>query len=154
VTASDAISIDTIPAREYGYFRNPDGYDLRPTRWIKILGIPYKQEYEFSLLNPAVEWVDTEGNVWRTGAVFSTDMGSIPRLVQLAIPKDRFIGFYFHDFGYRLGYLYRNGAICKLSRRQIDGMLHDMILSDPEPGYAATADVIWAAVRSCGWVSF
>jgi hypothetical protein len=141
---------------EVGYFLNPEGYDLvksvEDSSW-------WKAWFHFTLdpVRP-MTYVDPNGQQWRTGFHQLTDMASIPRLIQVCIPKDRFIGPYLHDYGYRFGGLYRYNGISfvfnPLTRRQLDDMLYLQCLADPMPAWRSTACTIWTGVRAGGWTGY
>lgn len=92
--------------------------------------------------------------------IVETDLGSIPRVVQLipALSSTRFARSYIlHDSAYRFGGWYvrqSDGrfAFVPLSRAEADEWLYRMIRA--EGGTDATASTVWAAVRACGWASW
>lgn len=154
--------------------RSPMGFELSPP----IRQDPYlcppgcgswwpmkKAIYEFRLNRQhPLTAVDEHGDRWCPDFHYESDMGSVPRIGQLFIPKDRFLFFYHHDSAYAHGGLWverfwadpktRRWEFVKLSRADVDGMLHNFILADPVPGYLVTADVVWTAVRlggASGW---
>jgi len=88
-------------------------------------------------------------------------MGSIPLTLQSLIPvwfaKDRFPKSYiFHDSGYKNGghWMMIDGAwlFVPMTRREIDDLLHDMILA--EGGSDSAANTIWAGVRAGGYFAY
>jgi hypothetical protein len=139
------------------HFDNPEGYFVtkdteRSSFWRTI--------YHFRLDVAPVLWVDRNGWIWKTPNAFYTDQGSVPWVASALVSKDRFIGFYFHDAAYR-----DHGLMCdkgdgrgfvfvELTRSEVDAMLYDQCLSDPDPAWQFTAGVVWSAVRSGGWMSW
>lgn len=158
---------------------SPKGFTLSPIRQAPYLCPPGCESwwpvrttiYDCALNRKTpLTYVDANGDRWRPDWHYETDMGSVPRLSQLIIPKDRFLGFYLHDSGYAHGglwslKLFRIGPpglrnfdtrwiFVGLSRRDVDDMLRAMILADPCPGCRGTADAVWAAVRLAGWTAW
>ena len=101
-----------------------------------------------------------DGTVLRTTDGFPTDGGSVkPIAAQLWIPKDRFIGFLFHDDIYQHGGCWRKRPGCdwewvRLSRAQADELLRMMCRCDPVPCGAWKSGLVWAGVRIGGWVAW
>ena len=134
------------------FFLNPEGYtikrDDKRSTWFKAI-------YEFTLLYPdPLTFIEYGGNQYQSDRHFFTDMGSIPRIAQLVIPKDRCLGFYLHDSGYMDCGLWINGVFEKMTRKQVDDLLYDMCMNDPIPTWRITARTIWLAVRAFGWMSW
>lgn len=125
-------------------FLNPEGYSIvkdieRSTRWNTI--------YEYTTGNPSLTYRDKHGNIWRPDNHYFTNQGTTP----LGIGKDRFLGYYLHDSACIFGGLWQwqgdKWVFVKLTRRQADDMLYDMVLADPQPGWKSTACTIWLGVR-------
>lgn len=135
-------------------FENVKGFALTPdpkrSTWRKTI-----YEYQANPMTP-LTYIDADEVEYRPDNHYFTDQGSVPRIAQLVIPKDRFLGFYFHDSGYIHGGLYvrfpRSPVFIfrHMFRRQVDDLLHDMVLADPCPGWKLTADAIWGTVRIGG----
>jgi hypothetical protein len=136
-----------------GHFYNPKGYTLTPdparSRWWKTiheLQVDKKQPVTFC----------NNGLEYRMDNHLFTDGGSVPKPFQFFISPLRYIGFPFHDSGYLEGGLWVSPQFrdCfefrKMSRREMDDLLYEMCLGDPNPSCLVTADVIWAAVRLGG----
>ena len=148
------------------HFDYPKGYSIvkdtvRSTWWKAI--------YEFTLdAKFPMTYVATDGTRIRPDIHFFTDQGTVPRLgLQFFVPKDRFLGFYFHDSCCIHGGLWvwkpipivnKDGTISfspfrdsyvfvKFTRAEADTLLHDMVLADPKPGWGITADAVWVGVR-------
>jgi hypothetical protein len=93
--------------REFGLFVNPDGYSLvkRPgphfyrPKWANGLPLFRVTLYEFTLSDLHPLTFRTPGHWhYRPDRHFVTDMGSIPRPLQLLFPKDEFLlSYLFHD---------------------------------------------------------
>ena len=129
---------------------NPEGYDLvkdieKSTIWKAI--------YEFKL-DPAkpLTLVDDDGLQYQPNRNFFTDLASIPRILQLIVPRDRFLAPMLHDSNYQMMGVYVNGKFTPLSRSQADDLLLRGMLCDPIPPVRAIAYAVWGAVRCCGWM--
>ena len=133
------------------HFENPEGWrlvkDAVQSTW-------WKAQYEFMLSRThPLTYVDAHGNRWQPNRHYFTDMGSVPKVGQLLIPKDRFLGFYLHDSAYIEGGLWLKTLVAarfefvRLPKSRVDEMLHDMCMADPVPCWESTADVVYRAVR-------
>ena len=133
---------------------NEDNYDLRTSKehshWYRSV------QHVTCHLDAPPTYIDKAGRAYRWHPDFFCDQGSVPWLFQWAIPKDRFLGFYCHDTCYQFGGLWirqpgeTEFKFCRLPRIEADDLLHDMCLADPDPAMAATANMVWAAVRVGG----
>ena len=134
-----------------GLWLNVNGFSLVPdyglSNWNKII-------YEFTSKNPTLTYIDDDKNEWTPDRHYFTDMGSIPKWLQFLIAKDRFLGFYLHDSGYKFCGLYKNGKFVYLSRKDIDELLYKMCLDDPIKPWNSTAYVVYKAVREFGAYSY
>lgn len=137
-----------------GHFVNPDGFVLRLS---DELSTWRKTVYEATLddAESALTYIDNYGGSWRPDRHFFTDMGSVPRLAQVLIPKDRFLeAFLIHDSAYIHGGLWRWSALVQgwrfsyMTRRQADELLYEMCLSSG--AWQSTAWAIYLAVRVGG----
>jgi hypothetical protein len=137
------------------------GYDAYVIRYEHNWILADTAIYHFTLtpIHPLF-FIHPDGRWMQPNKMFETDQGSVPALVQLFIPKDRFIGFYFHDSGYAskgLWVSHDKGVTWKFepfTRKQLDDLLHDMVLLDPEPAGECQANSIWTGVRIGGWASY
>lgn len=140
-----------------GQFR---GFSIEPVRQDSYLWLFKKTIYEFKLHMHHPLMFIYNNIVYQPDRHFLTDQGSLPRIMQWMIQKDRFIGFYFHDSGYRHGGLhvsYDHGETFRfeaMSRSCLDNMLSVMVTLDPEPGNRLTRWAIWWGVRLGGWLSY
>ena len=139
----------------------PKGYNCHVTRYEKHFLFPATAIYSFELTDThPLFFVHPDGRWIQPNRAFETDQGSVPALVQLFIPKDRYLGFYFHDSGYASKGLWvsHNGGktwvFDPMTRRQVDELLKLMVPLDPVPGSKLEATNIWLGVRLGGWVSF
>lgn len=130
----------------------PEGYDLFKVREVPYMLFLSKAIYEFDLIPPKLTFVD--GDVmWQPGDTFEFDWGTVPRVSQIWIPKDRYLGFIFHDFLCRFGYLWRSTDGGKtwnkyhMDRTRADRLLRRMCQFDPEPGSFVSRWTVWAGVR-------
>lgn len=143
--------------RKYGAFLNPQGYNLRKIRDDRYFYFFSKAIYEFTLDTQApLTFRMPDGvRIQPDRHLAETDMGSIPKVAQLFIPKDRFLlGFLFHDSGYKHHGLY----FCQpredrfefraCSQWEIDHLLWRMIGADK--GNAAQRQSVYRAVRTFG----
>lgn len=124
----------------------------------RIWPFPPKTIYRFRLILVRPLTYRNDEGFWQPNRTFFTDKGSVPLFVQPFIPSDRFIGFYFHDSGYKHGYLHfsENGLDFKprkMTRKQLDNLLFEQAWNDPVPG-RASAGFTWCGVRTGGWFSF
>jgi len=149
-------------AEKYGYFENPQGYELvklrdESRRLLWLLPLPSKTIYEFRLKGKApLTFVMPDGTkVQPDRHAAETDMGSIPPALQIFFHKDRFLkGYIFHDSGYKdhgLYFLYPGETeyeFVQMSRREVDGMLLRIICASD--GNAIEQNMIYAGVRAGG----
>ena len=110
-----------------------------------------KVRYEFRLYDPDPLTWHAGGAEWQPDRHFSSDGGTIPRIIQCipALQKDRYWQSYgFHDSHYRYGGLYRNGLFIRQGRKAADQRLYDQLLA--EGATVATAKTVWGFVRAFG----
>jgi len=139
----------------HGWFENQEGYTLR-----KIPSSRDPTLYEFSLSrSKPLTFIWEDGSCWQPDRHEITDMGSLPRLAQLWIPKDRYLlSWMCHDSGYLKGGLYvspRRGRpyeFVKMPRKQIDDFMFEGIRS--EGGTWLQLEAIYWAVRAGGWINW
>lgn len=134
-------------------------YDLNTHHWKG--GFWGKQIYEFNN-DPSNLLTATCGLVqYRPDHHFFTDLGSTPGLMQFLAPrwfaKDGFSkAFLFHDSAYIHHGVWVNvngkWEFRKLSRKQADQMLYDMVIA--EGGSKTAARLIYIGVRAGGWYSW
>jgi len=142
-------------------WHNPTGYVLRDTGR-KCPGFPPWRrrtlyEYTADTLTPATFQFSRLGFV-RPDRHGFTDMGSVPELAQLIVPKDlHIISFIIHDSGYREKGLYFSSTLngvytfALMRRDQVDKLLRWMLES---AGYWARGPLVWAAVKAGGWTGW
>lgn len=135
-------------------------YELFPAGWIG--GWKGRPRWEFTndAKNPLT--YDDKVLLVRPDNHFFTDLGSVPRFFQKAVPiwfdRARFPRSYvFHDSAYRHGghWCASNGkdfSFVEMTRKQIDQLLRDMILA--EGGSKTAARLVYAGVRMGGWASW
>lgn len=151
---------------EIGGIRQPKGFDIRDYRreYFVLFGRRLwctKTIYLFELneLHP-LTFIHPDGRWIQPGRRFPTDQGSVPRLCQLIVIKDRFLGFYLHDFGYEHGYVWVSWDCGKtwvkqyLTRRGHDELLDVSVRYDPAPAGVMERAAVWAGVRSGGWCAW
>ena len=137
------------------HFENYEhGYDIakdyEKSHW-------YRSVYHFTLNDLLLIYIDKWGTEYKTGQDFFSDQGSVPLPFQIFIPKDRFLGFYAHDYMYQTGTILvkRYGKMIfeglHVSRDFADALLDDMCLADPEPATETTATIVYRAVRIGGY---
>lgn len=136
----------------------PDGYEINEVRQQRYMLVFYKTIYEFILnRKQPLMYVSDNGTMYQPDAHFETDQGSIPRCLQFFVQKDRFLGFYFHDSGYRFKGLWvsydsgKTWRFVELLRAEVDALLREMIKNDPYSGNIITRCAIWVGVRIGGW---
>lgn len=121
-----------------------------------------KTIWRFRLIHehPA-QFVQNDGTVIRPAAEFLTDGGSSPIVTQGWVNPFRFLGFFWHDSGYRDQGLTVKAAgedryrFMKLSQGQLDAMLRVMCRCDPVlPCGRWKAGLIWGVLRGCGWYAW
>jgi hypothetical protein len=141
----------------------PEGYDCSEdhvqARWYA----PDVMIYRFVLdpIHP-LTFITPNGIHYQPGKLFFTDKGTIPWFVQWIAPDDRFIGFAFHDFAYKYGYLWgclpeRDGNRWHkhyMTRKQADDLLRLMLAFDPYPASTTQEIAIYRGVRAFGWVAW
>lgn len=140
-----------------GLDSQPDGYDIHEIRVEERFWWPDKTIYQFEL-NPItpLTYIAPDGKRYQPGKVYETDQGSVPWLIQRWIPKDRFLGYYFHDFVYLHGYIWMlapgEATWVKryMDRKDADIMLREMCLLDPFPASTREAWAIYIGVRLGG----
>lgn len=136
----------------------PDGFDINPIRIEPYLfnfkWNPFtKTIYQFKLLDPPFTFIHPDSRWIQPGKVFETDQGTVPKIFQPIIPKDRFLGFYPHDFACRYGYLWvskDNGTTWNkeyIKRWEADALLEIMVQYDPVPGWWITRKIIKTGVN-------
>jgi hypothetical protein len=140
----------------------PDGYtlheiDQQPWGWLWTKTV---YDWQLDVAHP-VMFQHPDGRLIMTERHMLTDLGSIPPPLR-SLPgcaADRFILPYcFHDGGYQDGGFwvsYDEGLTWifeEWPRKDVDDLLHLMILCDPRPGTGAQADIIWSQVRMWGWL--
>jgi len=134
-------------------FINIEGYSLTAVRemsawWMTVC--------EFHLKDPALAFLCKGEYRVEPNRHYFTDMGSVGRLLGLAIPKDRYLlAFLLHDSGYTFGGFWIDGGFVKFTRKQVDDLLYYMILVDPVKPLssalrALSAKTIWLGVRIGG----
>jgi len=139
------------------YFLNPDtGYDI--CKNIEASKAAGETIYNFWLNHPPLMFRDATGHLWKTSEAFTTNQGSVPFGLRRFVDKDRLLGFYFHDDGYRNHSLLRSTNEGEswmrmvLTRKQVDDMLYDMALVDPDTFSPRLARCVWLGVRlGGGW---
>ena len=118
-----------------------------------------KFEFQSDLADPLTCCL--HGILYRPDFHFFTDKGSVPRLIQTIAPYyfDRAKyerAYYFHDSAYAHGgvwvAVHGGWEFKKITRKQADTMLRDMILL--ENGSKMNARLIYAGVRAGGWASW
>jgi hypothetical protein len=144
----------------HGHFLNIKGYTLVED---KERSAAYgKAIYEYTAVKKhPLTYVDKQGDLWRPDNHFFTDQGTVPKLPQILIPKDRFLGFYFHDSARKFGGLWKWNVMAldnaptttrdlwvfqPLPIKQTDAMLYDMAMADPVTPWHITAAIVLAAV--------
>ena len=149
---------------QYGYFENPQGYELvklrdEPRRLLWLLPLPSKAIYEFKLKDDdPLAFVMPDGTkVQPDRHEAETDMGSIPPAFQIVFRKDRFLKSYiFHDSGYVNHGLYFKAKgqdeyeFVEMSRLEVDAMLQQMIYASG--GNMLERHAIYRAVRMGGGI--
>lgn len=141
-------------------FINQQGYECPKIR---------DQKYFFGLLPPKAIYryksdednpltlLFTDGKYYRPNKNFETDMGSVPRVLQFFIPKDRFLlSFIFHDSIYKEGGIWVSDTydgpyvFKKLSRSKGDSMLKVMTTLEPSPAGVVASSCVWFGVTVGG----
>ena len=114
-----------------------------------------------TMLYPApLTYVCIDGTQVRTiQTSFYTDFGSIPPPCRSlpSMSADRFLlSYLFHDCAYQTHQaLFSEDGLNwlpkQLERPAVDDLLKEMILHEPDPGNAVSANIIWSQVRMWGW---
>lgn len=135
-----------------------EGFDLYPHHQDTYCLFFKKMIYEFTLHDKwPLMFIHPDGRIFQPDRHFLTDMGSVPRILQGVVPKDRFIGFYLHDSAYRFKGLWvsNNGGMSfrfeEMLRVEVDELLRIMIKYDPVPGNVVLQYGVLAGVRIGGW---
>lgn len=135
-----------------------EGFDIYPHHQDTYMLIFKKTIYEFQLNQKTpLTFIHPDGRMFQPDRHFFTDQGSVPRVLQTIVPKDRFVGFYLHDSAYRFKGLYVscNGGQSyrfeEMLRVEVDELLKVMIKYDPYPGNVVLQYGILAGVRVGGW---
>jgi hypothetical protein len=138
-------------------WHNPAGFTLRDTLR-KVNGFPPWRkrtlyEYQADAQHPLTVQFAEHGFV-RPDRHGFTDMGSVPEVAQLVVPKDLHLAsFIIHDSGYREHGLYVSSTLdglytfAPLSRARVDRLLREMLRA---AGYPHRARLVWAAVWAGG----
>lgn len=146
---------------EHGYWINSghdgqlDGYEahvLEPRRWFPVWKIDINEDHP-------IMFVDADGVRYRSPLrSFRSDFGTIPRIIQLWIPREKFPGsVLFHDLlcdKDGLDVSEDGGAtweLYKFRRSQADDMLYHMVLAEKATHCEAWA--MYSGVRGFAWVS-
>lgn len=149
VTASARCPI--APPNAKGCFVNRGGYSLTKIRDDKCWWST-KAIYECVLdVHHPLGYMDEKGVRWQIGPRQETDMGSIPLVAQLVIPKDRgLLSYLHHDYACRYKGLFvlSEGVpvFVKLTRAQTDRLLLDMLHAEGTPD--AQRYAVYAGVRA------
>lgn len=164
--AEEALGMSAGDFGPRGLFVNPRGFSLTYLRMDRdpLLG-HRKRIYEVSLGHvrrpgERLAW-EFEGRLWTTGEVFESDLGTTSWALQGVYPKDEYLGYLFHDFGYDKAGLFEilpsgEQRFVPMQRRELDRFLALMILADPLTGQddatlLADARRIYGAVRELGF---
>lgn len=136
---------------------NPSGFTLsydpdKSTWWDTVWHFQLDRDNPMTFISERKEYIQPDRS-------YHTNLGSIPRFppfLRALVPPTRFpCGFAMHDSGYASKGLWIDGRFCRMSRREVDNILYDMILCDPRPGTKLTAYLVWSQVRMyggmCGW---
>ncbi len=145
--------------------QQPEGYKIKDAGQVPYLHIgkfvlSYKSLYEFTLREPNLTYIDSDGVWYRPDRHFITDRMSNPKITQCIWQESRFLGPLFHDSAYCHGGLWvsfdqgKTWKFHEMSRCEADNLLARMIIHDPYPGNYLSAGAIWAGVRLGGWLSW
>lgn len=158
-------TVNVLSGKEFPQgFINLKGYEAPKVRDEKYCFglLPPKAIYEFTLNSRfplTLKFID--GFYYRPNKHFFTDQGSVPRLVQFFVPKDRFLlSFIMHDSAYKDGGLWKckeydgEYKFYKMTRSESDYFLQQMILLEPTPGGLPSALTVWIGVRLGGAFSY
>lgn len=105
-------------------------------------------------------YVAEDGTWYQPNRSYESDWGSIPPALQPIIPKDRYLGFLFHDSGYMEEGLWVSNdkgatwTFKRMSQKEVDALLKEMVKHDPAPGPAWHKRIIYRMVRLFGGGSF
>ena len=143
--------------KEFGSFRNPDGYNCTACHVVYTLWILPRQIFRFSLLPiNAIAYYDPILKKYvRPKAEYYTNKGSVPGLARLIIPSDMFErAFCFHDSEYSFGGVWLSNTLdgtyvfTETSRSDADERIYNMV--GAEGGNKFYRDSIWVGVRLGG----
>jgi hypothetical protein len=117
-------------------FGNVLGYKLGLLGMKKGLFGTLSAEYLFTLdLSDPLTFHDDKGGRYQPNRKYTTDMGSIPKPLQLLIPKDKYLlSFFFHDSEWAHGGIWYCPAGCdefvfiETSKKQSNQRLKKMVL--------------------------
>jgi hypothetical protein len=80
---------------------------------------------------------------------FVSDRRSGPNILDTIIPRDGYLlSYLMHDSGYAFGGFWIGGRFTKFSRKEVDDLIYDMLIS--EGAWPTTAWLVWANVRAFG----
>ena len=131
----------------------PKGYDIYKVREVPYMWWLSKAIYQFENLPPNKLTFVHNDVMYQAGDSFEFDWGTVPRIVQIWIPKDRYLGFPMHDFLCRFGYLWRSTDCGKtwhkfhMDRTMADELLRIMCQYDPVAGSFLSRWVVYCGVR-------
>jgi len=151
------------------YFLNPYGYDLVKIGAKRTLFGRRVAQYRF-MLDPEtpLTYVDAYGLKYQPNKRYETDMGSVPWLLQLRCPKDKYlVSFLFHDSAWNHGGIWccspdmdEPWDFMKLSRKEANDMLKEMVEvegrtlnNEPASEYKSDSRLIRFGVRIGRWVA-
>ena len=107
------------------------------------------------LLQPII-YEANSGRWYKLVLSLVTDWGSVPALCQTFIPKDRFLGFLFHDNGYTYHQFQvsddqgKTWYTIAVTKDQVDNLLKEAVLNDPYPGSKIESNAVYEAVHEFG----
>ncbi len=143
----------------YGRFINYQGYKAPWHHNESSLIFFRKAIFEFSLDSKApLIFEDKDGNWWMPDRHFFTDWGSIPITLQWLIPKDTYLGYLFHDSGYKHHGLwfseagYQKFCFKKLTMTQANELLYDMMLA--QGAWKVTAITVYDTLQIAGRIAW
>jgi hypothetical protein len=131
----------------------PKGYDIYKVRDVPYMWLLSKAIYQFELMARPLTFMQDDGSMIQPGRLFETDMGSVPKSLQVFIPKDRYLGYYIHDFVCRFGYVWYCGKDCQswikkhMTRSEADTLLRLMCAADPDNGSFVSRWSVYIGVR-------
>jgi len=139
--------------RDYGFSGQYGMSKISTEHWWGIKLFP-KELYQFTN-NPddPLTYRSFNGVLYRIGASFPTDKGSVPPVARLFIRPTAYERAYaFHDYGYRYGGLFQSRGGCgagyvfvPMSRLEVDLLLRETILNSG--GSWAAAEAVYRGVR-------